>query len=167
MNWEALGAIAELVGAIGVIATLGYLAMQIRQNTMAQRSASRLETTRAFTEWYTVVMTEPELMKVWTKVFIDGSELSDEDRTKFVWMISAMSSRIEEMFTQNRAGLIEDTVWNEYRGTMAAFLEVDVVRQWWESGATTFSNEFRQEIESTKQYQQTWKAANVGEAIRN
>ncbi len=33
MNWEALGAIAELVGAVGVIATLGYLAIQIRQNT--------------------------------------------------------------------------------------------------------------------------------------
>ena len=33
MNWEALGAIAETLGAIGVIATLVYLATQIRNNT--------------------------------------------------------------------------------------------------------------------------------------
>ena len=33
MNWEAIGAIGEVVGAFGVIATLGYLAFQIRQNT--------------------------------------------------------------------------------------------------------------------------------------
>ena len=33
MNWEALGAIGETVGAIGVILTLGYLALQIRQNS--------------------------------------------------------------------------------------------------------------------------------------
>ncbi len=33
MNWDAVGAMAELVGAIGVIASLIYLAIQIRQNT--------------------------------------------------------------------------------------------------------------------------------------
>ena len=32
MNWDALGAIAELVGAIAVLLTLIYLAVQIRQN---------------------------------------------------------------------------------------------------------------------------------------
>ncbi|MFT4562959.1 MAG: hypothetical protein ACI9BW_002710 [Gammaproteobacteria bacterium] len=33
MNWDALGAISELVGALAVVATLVYLAIQIRQNT--------------------------------------------------------------------------------------------------------------------------------------
>ena len=32
MNWDAVGAIAELLGAIGVIASLVYLATQIRQS---------------------------------------------------------------------------------------------------------------------------------------
>ncbi|MGK0261059.1 MAG: hypothetical protein ACI96M_004515 [Candidatus Azotimanducaceae bacterium] len=30
INWDALGAIAELLGAIAVFATLAYLAVQIR-----------------------------------------------------------------------------------------------------------------------------------------
>ena len=33
MNWNAIGAVAELVGASGVIASLLYLAVQIRQST--------------------------------------------------------------------------------------------------------------------------------------
>ena len=37
MNWEALGAIGEIVGAVGVILTLGYLAVQIRQNVAQVR----------------------------------------------------------------------------------------------------------------------------------
>ena len=41
MNWEAIGAIGELVGAVGVIATLAYLAVQIRQNSQAVRSSTR------------------------------------------------------------------------------------------------------------------------------
>jgi hypothetical protein len=32
MNWDAIGAVAELLGAIGVIASLVYLATQIRQS---------------------------------------------------------------------------------------------------------------------------------------
>ncbi len=33
MNWEAIGAIGEVLGAAGVIITLAYLAVQIRQNS--------------------------------------------------------------------------------------------------------------------------------------
>ena len=33
MNWEAIGAIAESLGALGVIITLAYLAIQLRQNS--------------------------------------------------------------------------------------------------------------------------------------
>lgn len=33
MNWDALGAIGELIGAVAVVSTLIYLAIQIRQNT--------------------------------------------------------------------------------------------------------------------------------------
>ena len=33
MNWEAASAIGEIVGAIGVMASLVYLAVQIRTNS--------------------------------------------------------------------------------------------------------------------------------------
>ena len=35
MNWDALGAIAELLGAIAVFLTLAYLTVQVRQNSKA------------------------------------------------------------------------------------------------------------------------------------
>src|SRR5215471_12958793 len=40
INWEALGAVANVLAAVGVIATLIYLSIQIRQNTKAVRSSS-------------------------------------------------------------------------------------------------------------------------------
>ena len=51
MNWDAIGAVAELLGAIGVILSLLYLAAQIRQNSRA----TRVETERYLNEaWNTV-----------------------------------------------------------------------------------------------------------------
>ena len=40
MNWDVVAAIAELVGALGVLLTLGYLAIQIRDNTRSLEAAS-------------------------------------------------------------------------------------------------------------------------------
>ena len=40
MNWEAIGAGGEMLGALGVIATLGYLAVQIRQNTRSIKDSA-------------------------------------------------------------------------------------------------------------------------------
>lgn len=40
MNWEVAGAIGEIVGALGVIVTLGYLAVQIRENSRQMKVSS-------------------------------------------------------------------------------------------------------------------------------
>jgi hypothetical protein len=41
MNWEAISALSEVIGAIAVVATLAYLAVQIRQSTETNASAIR------------------------------------------------------------------------------------------------------------------------------
>ena len=43
MNWQAIGAAGEVLGAIAVLLTLIYLTLQIRQNT----KATRLQTAQA------------------------------------------------------------------------------------------------------------------------
>ena len=45
MNWEAIGVIAEVVGAVAVVATLTYLAVQIRQNTQVTKASTAQQMT--------------------------------------------------------------------------------------------------------------------------
>jgi hypothetical protein len=42
MKWEAVGAIANVLAAVGVIATLIYLSVQIRQNNNQLRGAATI-----------------------------------------------------------------------------------------------------------------------------
>jgi ABC-type molybdate transport system permease subunit len=37
MNWEAIGVAGEIIGAIAVLATLIYLAVQVRESSKAKR----------------------------------------------------------------------------------------------------------------------------------
>ena len=41
MNWDAIGAVAEAVGGLGVILTLFYLALQIRGSNRVAKAQSR------------------------------------------------------------------------------------------------------------------------------
>mgnify|MGYP003300637055 CR=1 FL=1 len=43
MNWEAMGAIGEVVGAIAVVLTLAYLAIQVRQNSNPLDQQNKVE----------------------------------------------------------------------------------------------------------------------------
>ena len=40
MNWEAISAVSDFLAALAVIVTLGYLAVQIRQNTSTLKSTA-------------------------------------------------------------------------------------------------------------------------------
>jgi len=52
---EALANVGEFVGAIGVIVTIGYLAVHIRQNTKAVRTSSYHQAAEQTSRWGRVV----------------------------------------------------------------------------------------------------------------
>jgi hypothetical protein len=60
MNWEAIGAVAEILGAAGVILTLLYLATQIRESRRATQSVVIWEKAKAARDMGLVWSTTPE-----------------------------------------------------------------------------------------------------------
>ena len=48
MNWEAVGAIGEIIGAVAVVVSILYLAAQISSNTRAIRSDAGFEATHSW-----------------------------------------------------------------------------------------------------------------------
>jgi len=40
MDWTAIGAMAELFGAVAVVASLLYVGLQVKQNTIAARASA-------------------------------------------------------------------------------------------------------------------------------
>ena len=41
MNWEAMGAVGDLLGAIAVVVSLVYVASQVRSGTQALKTSTR------------------------------------------------------------------------------------------------------------------------------
>lgn len=51
MNWEAIGAIGEVLGAIFVFATLVYLSLQVRSNSRQLKSQNLHAATNQKQQW--------------------------------------------------------------------------------------------------------------------
>ena len=80
MNWDAVAAIAESVGAVGVIATLAYLAVQIRSNTKAVRVATYDSFVAQFRDWNAPFRADPELTTRFVQQLEDIESLDEAAR---------------------------------------------------------------------------------------
>ena len=104
MNWEAVGAIGEVAGAVAVVFTLIYLALQLRQNSALLKihlaTASR-ESTNQLTG---LMASDREVQRVfWAG--IDGRDnLSVEDRQHFD---ALMSLYLEALLQSHQQGYKE------------------------------------------------------------
>ena len=80
MNWEAIGAISEIIGAIAVVVTLIYLAVQVRQNSEIQAADVRATNFFGMADTWRIGAESPELSAILAKDrakerLTDGEEL--------------------------------------------------------------------------------------------
>ena len=111
MNWEAIGAIGEVAGAIGVIVTLIYLAAQIRQSNNLSRSASRQA---LVANDVTSLTANLRIADVFAKL-VSAEELTAQDQLRLSFMFSIDLRNREFEYFQYTNGLLDEKVWLAYR----------------------------------------------------
>jgi hypothetical protein len=146
MNWEALGAIANLLAAIGVIATLIYLSVQIRQNNNQLRGAATIavyDYQRARTDTLTE---DQELYKIALRGNEDLDSLTDWERQRFtIWAIKE-TGMWEMCHRLMKQGALDEEL---YRGKEAYWLALHSSpgrRKWWQQYAIMLNKQFVAEI---------------------
>jgi hypothetical protein len=112
MNWEALGAVGELIGAAGVILTLVYLAHQIRQNTRAIRAQTHQAITSANLGMAMGLAESEGLAGVLVRGLADFDSLDPADRLRTVGWFNSFLKFGENTHYQFLQGSLERTVWD-------------------------------------------------------
>ncbi len=150
MNWDAVGAIAELLGAIGVIASLVYLATQIRQsrnqmveNTRALQAGTYQDLQRKIDDAFNRLIVDPENRRSIRLGMSDQGQLDEDDAFVFQFWIVSVLHAYEDGLYQRRVGLIHEERWRVQLSALSAALRNPGVAQWWNSEAYRgFSPEF-------------------------
>jgi hypothetical protein len=111
MNWDAIGAIAELLGAIAVVATLAYLSVQLRQNTASVRASSAAAHSEAMRTSNIAVVQDPELVRLYWSGLANRAALSDDDQRRFDFLIGITTGGMEQAWKFKQDGVLDAPTW--------------------------------------------------------
>jgi hypothetical protein len=139
INWEAVGAIAQLFGDVVVAITLIYLAAQVRQGNRVARLQVRQRMIEQTERELYAQMADPAI----TYANVKSSSLSEEEQVKLALFLIAFMRQREWEWFQLRDGSIGADVYEAYQQVIAIHLGTQRGRKWWKViGRYAFNPEF-------------------------
>lgn len=149
MDWEALGAFAELIGALGVIGSLLYLASQVRTSNRAAAVQAKLESTRLLNDFMDLLIEHPELDQIMRKGRKSLDSLSPDEYQRFSNMSLKAFWFFSAGYFQFRRETLVASDWHEVRAVIVYWLRSQGCRDWWTKlGRSMYGDEFVAFVES-------------------
>jgi hypothetical protein len=143
MNWEAIGAIGEVAGAIGVIVTLIYLSVQLRQNSRLLRASSSSVINANVTSSSSLMVQDPEVARIYWQGLADRDALSESDRQRFDPLIAMIVSNMVQEYGLFLEGGIGERVWGTRMAGLVWQFRQPGMQQWWRDWAIIYEPEFQ------------------------
>jgi len=147
MNWDAVSAIGEVVGAVAVLVTLVYLAKQIQNNTREVRAENIQKVTDSFNAVNLTIFENDEVAELWLKGLKDYSSLSEKEKIRFDFGWLAAFRIYDSMYYQTQTGTGEAEYFVSELGTIKWFFSHKGTRDWWRSQQFAFTPGFRDYVE--------------------
>ena len=143
MTIQDLGSLGELVAAIATVATLVYLAIQIKQNTISSRALTFQSASEFSTRFVESLYRDSELALLFEKGREDLKTLSYVERVRFNYVMLGYLRVCQVQHHQFEQGLMSFDIWSGYRESIRRWLDQPGSRQWWAENAERFSISFR------------------------
>lgn len=127
MSWDAVGAIGEIVGAVAVVASLIYLATQMRQTNTLARAANFEAIGSRFSELWMEMALNPEWSEIsrrWSSRSLSAEEFAGFSETEKFRMMSfyiAMHRQFEATWRQINLGLIDGSTLSKFGNDAPGF----------------------------------------------
>lgn len=150
MNWGAIAAVAELLGAVGVIASLVYLAGQVRSSGNQARQAAVQSVVNKMNVVWADLSTEGTA-DIWVRGSKGFSNLESEtEGVRFSAFMLSVFSPWQELHHYRLQGLVDDWTWESVSATCCGIMGSPGFAEWWERRGSWFSAQFQQHIAETQ-----------------
>ncbi len=142
MNWDALGAMGELFGALAVVLTLGYLAVQVKQNSQGMKVAAKLDVEKDYNEYTSMLLQNSELLELQLKG-MSNQELNAVEQVKYSLLMQKATRLFSSMYYQYQTQDFSEDEWHESQRLMRWFTFAPGYRSWWKQNNKNYRSAFR------------------------
>ena len=131
MNWEAIGAMAQIIRVLVVVITVMYLAIQTRQNTLAVQASVRHG---MLSEDCQLLYRQMDFPFVSVQA-LGRRELSDDQLIQVASWLLALFRMRESYWLQYRTGSIDAATWETYLVPLRGVLLTEMGRSLWRNAS--------------------------------
>ena len=134
MNWEAIGAIGELIGAMAVVVTLLYLVKQVKQNTESTMAVGLQTWQSDSSAHWLAIAGDRELGGYGAAMQYDSRNLSEDSWISVgCWLLNNFR-QYQTTFFMHKRGVVDDDLFAVEMRMAARNLQIPGIRQWWDAG---------------------------------
>lgn len=133
MNLQDLASIAEIVGGFAVLATLVYLAIELRDNTRVLKATATNDTALIWSEWNTMMSQHPDRV-LFARSMDPKESLENFDPIEQVtldFLGRGIMQKWAAGFYQYEAGILDYEQWENWIIYCRSFLALPVWAAWW------------------------------------
>jgi hypothetical protein len=142
VNWEAIGAVGEIFGALAVVITLVYLARQIRQDAVATTSSAMGSWLADYNNMVLEILRDPEVAQIFRQGLTDFEQLDENDQMRFhAWMVAHFLNA-QNVFLQLNDGIMHRRIADQILPFNAAMLNSKGGLYWWGTARSIWRPEF-------------------------
>jgi hypothetical protein len=123
MNWEAISAIGQIVGATAVLITLIYLAIQLRQNTAAVATSTYESTMTGFNDINVIVASHPGLASLLDRGCQNPESLTKKEIVQFNFILRCYANQWWKLFKLYERGNLPADEWKIFAQEASQFFE--------------------------------------------
>src|SRR4030095_4099447 len=143
MNWEMISAVGQMRGALGVIISLVYLALQIRAQKKETRHAAVNSLTTQFNEFMRPQIESSELCAIWLRGLKSFEELDGPSKLRFGSHIGRQLRAADSLYLAYLDGTLDARIWSGYERSLADIVAYPGFQRWWPTRKHWYSDEFR------------------------
>jgi hypothetical protein len=150
MRWDAIGATGEVLGAIAVLATLLYLARQIKQLTKQNHIEAFQHMQDQLNTYLRQISSSEETASLVVKGRQSYSSLNEVERLRFSYIQFQLLNFIESHYTQSRQTALDDDYRQWVDNNLQEILKGEFAYpgciEFWQSAEPFFDDEVRELI---------------------
>ena len=137
----------ELLAALGVVLSLTFVGLELRQNTVAVRAAARNELATGGRELLLFIANSPDIVQT-LRLWRDPSvELTPNQEETAAYVVRALLRNLENVFLQVRAGIVDESALSSY-GIQSPILRSPRFPDQWRRERASFNPDFALRLES-------------------
>ncbi len=142
MNWEMIGAIGQIVAALGVIASLIYLAVQIKHQNKESRRAAVNILTAQWGDFMRSTTESSEFSAIYLRGIRSFDDLDAVARLRFGTHLGFFFRTSEGLYLQFVDGTLDPRLWACIERTIADLAPYPGVQAWWATRKHRHIDEF-------------------------